>query len=101
LLFTNPPFGSKIPVRGDEKLMQYDLGYKWKADKSTGEWNKGKLKDKEAPQILFIERCLQLVKDGGKMAIVLPDGVFGNDTFSYIRDWLIKRGRVLAIIDIP
>lgn len=101
VLLTNPPFGSKIPVRGEEKLKQFNLGHKWKQDKKTGEWQTGKLKDKEAPQILFIERCLQLLKNEGRMAIVLPDGVFGNDTFSYIRNWLITRGRIWAIIDVP
>lgn len=101
VLFTNPPFGSKIPVKGEEKLKQYDLGYKWTVDKKTGEWTKGKLKDKESPQVLFIERDLQLLADYGKMAIVLPDGVFGNDTFTYIRNWLKKQGRILAVIDIP
>ena len=101
VLLTNPPFGSKIPVRGEEKLQQFQLGYKWKFNKKTCEWEKWKLKDKEAPQILFIERCLQFLKDGGRMAIVLPDGVFGNDTYGYIRDWLLKKARILAIIDVP
>lgn len=62
---------------------------------------KGKLKDKESPQILFIERDIQLLAPYGKMAIVLPDGVFGNDTFGYVRNWLKSKGRILAIIDIP
>ncbi len=101
ILLTNPPFGSKIPVRGEEKLKQYDLAYKWSQDKKTGEWVKGKLKEKESPQVLFIERDIQLLADYGKMAIVLPDGVFGNDTFGYIRNWLKNQGRILAIIDIP
>ncbi len=101
VLLTNPPFGSKIPVCGEEKLKQFELGHKWKKDKKTGEWEKGKLKDKEAPQILFIERCLQLLKDGGKMAIVLPDGIYGNESLNYIRNWLLKQGRIIAIIDVP
>lgn len=101
ILMTNPPFGSKIPVRGEEKLKQYDLGYKWSQNKKTGEWTKGKLKEKESPQILFIERNIQLLANYGKMAIVLPDGVFGNDTFGYVREWLKKIGRILAVIDIP
>ncbi|GAB6056850.1 N-6 DNA methylase [Methanobacterium movens] len=99
ILLTNPPFGSKIPVKGEDKLKQYNFGYKW--SKKTGEWNKGKLKEKEAPQILFIERSLQLLKDGGKMAIVLPDGIYGNDKFGYIREYLINNGRILAVIDVP
>ncbi len=101
ILLTNPPFGSKIPVRGEEKLKQFDLGYKWKQNKKTGEWEKGKLKDKESPQVLFIERDIQLLCDYGRMAIVLPDGVFGNDTFGYIRNWLKDKGRILGVIDIP
>lgn len=101
ILLTNPPFGSKIPVQGEDKLAQYELGHKWLKDRKSGEWSKGKLKDKESPQVLFIERDLQLLADYGKMAIVLPDGVFGNDTFSYIRQWLKTQGRILAVIDVP
>jgi len=101
VLLTNPPFGSKIPVSGEDKLEQFELGHKWKQDKRTGEWEKGKLKDKEAPQILFIERSLQLLEDGGRMAIVLPDGIYGNDNLSYIRKYLLEKGRLLAVIDVP
>lgn len=101
VLLTNPPFGSKIPVRGEDKLKQFDLGHKWKQDKKTGDWEKGKLKDKEAPQILFIERCLQLLKDGGRMAIVLPDGIYGNNQLGYIRKLLMKQARIIAVIDVP
>jgi type I restriction enzyme M protein len=101
VLLTNPPFGSKIPVRGEDKLKQFELGHKWKRDKKTDEWEKGKLKDKEAPQIIFIERCLQLLKEGGRMAIVLPDGIYGNNQLGYIRKWLLERVRIIAIIDVP
>lgn len=101
VLLTNPPFGSKIPVSGEEKLKQYDLAYKWKKDKKTGKWTRGNLKDSESPQVLFIERDFELLADYGRMGIVLPDGVFGNETFGYIRHWLSERGRILAIVDIP
>jgi len=101
VLLTNPPFGSKIPVRGEDKLKQFELGHKWKFDKKTGEWEKGKLKDKEAPQILFIERCLQLLEDKGRMAIVLPDGIYGNNQLGYIRKYLLKKARLVAVIDVP
>ncbi len=101
VVLTNPPFGSKIPVTGEDKLKQYELAYKWKNKKGTNEWTKDKLADKEAPQVLFIERCLQLLKDGGRMAIVLPDGIYGNNLLGYIRKFLLENGRLLAIIDIP
>lgn len=101
VILTNPPFGSKIPVSGATKLSQYDLAYKWKQDKKTGDWEKGKLSDKEAPQILFIERCLQFLRVGGRMAIVLPDGIFGNNKLGYIRKFIMKQARIVAVIDIP
>ena len=101
VLLTNPPFGAKIPVRGEDKLKQFDLGHKWKFHKKNNEWEKKTLRQKEAPQILFIERCLQFLKDEGRMAIVLPDGVYGNETLAYIRNWLLTQGRIVAIIDAP
>lgn len=101
ILLTNPPFGSKIKVQGEEKLKQYDFGYKWSLDKKTGAWNKGELKEYETPQVLFIERNYQFLANYGKMGIVLPDGFFGNQGFSYVRHWLKERGKILAVIDIP
>lgn len=101
VVLTNPPFGSKIPVTGEDKLKQYELAHKWKNKKGTNDWEKMKLAEKEAPQILFIERCYQLLKFGGRMAIVLPDGVFGNNQLGYIRRFIMKRFRLVAVIDIP
>ena len=101
VLLTNPPFGSTIKVEGEEKLKQFDLAHQWKKKKTDNNFEKNNIKDKEAPQILFIERCLQLLKDGGRMAIVLPDGIFGNETESYVRNWILQNARIIAIIDVP
>ena len=101
IILTNPPFGSNIKVEGEEKLKQYDLAYQWKKNKTQQILERHNIKDKEAPQILFIERCLQLLKDGGKMAVVLPDGIFGNESESYVRNWILKNAKIIAIIDIP
>ncbi|MBX2931979.1 MAG: N-6 DNA methylase [Chitinophagaceae bacterium] len=101
ILLTNPPFGSNIKVEGEEKLKQFDLAHQWKKNKEDNELEKRTLKEKEAPQILFIERCLQLLKEGGKMAIVLPDGIFGNESDSYVRNWILKNAKIVAVIDVP
>ena len=53
VLLTNPPFGAKIPVRGEDKLKQFDLGHKWKFHKKNSEWEKKTLRQKEAPQNSF------------------------------------------------
>lgn len=101
VVLTNPPFGSKISVKGEEILKQYDLGHSFKLDKKTGKFTKGKLLQKETPQILFIERCLQLLKPNGKLAIVLPDGILGNDSLIYLREWILEKAQILAVIDVP
>lgn len=103
LLFTNPPFGAKIPIRGEGIIQQFaNLGFKWKHDKKERLWVKTtKLQEQLPPQILFIERCLQLLKEGGRMAIVLPDGILGGDKIGYIPNYIEKTSRILALIDLP
>jgi type I restriction enzyme M protein len=102
VLLTNPPFGSKIPITDRTLLKQYDLGHKWKKDKKTGKW---KMTDvilkKQVPQILFIERCLQFLKPNGRMAIVLPEGILGNITDGWIRQFILDKARILAVVDCP
>ena len=93
MLVTNPPFGSKIPVRGENKLKQFQFGYKWRFDKLSAQWVKtNQLKEQEEPQVLFIERCFSLLKEGGRMAIVLPNGILGNEQQAYLRQYIQKKG---------
>lgn len=101
ILLANPPFGAKIPVKGEAKLSQFPLGHKWKLNRKTKEWTKGKVKDKEAPQVLFIDRCLDLVREGGKLALVLPDGILSNPTDGYIVQHIMKRSEIIGMIDLP
>jgi len=102
VLVTNPPFGAKIPITDRTLLEQYELGYKWKKDKETGRWVRtNKVQDKQVPQILFIERCLQLLKPGGRMGIVLPDGILGNVNDGYIREFIRQKAKILAVVDCP
>ena len=102
ILLANPPFGAKIPVKGVRKLSQFPLGYKWKFNKKKNLWEQtSKVLDSEAPQILFLDRCLDLVCEGGKLAIVLPDGVLSNPTDGYIVQHLLTRSEIIGLIDLP
>lgn len=99
LILTNPPFGAKIPVVGANLLRQYELGYYWK--NGTNNWNlTNKLRDKQPPQILFIERIIQLLKEGGRAGIVLPEGIFGNPSDRYIWEYIRKYASILGIISL-
>ena len=102
LLFTNPPFGSKIPVTDPSVLEQYDLGYRWAYDEAADTWRKGAaLQKSQPPELLFIERCVQFLKPGtGRAAIVLPDGILGSPGLGYVREWLLRNTQILASIDL-
>jgi type I restriction enzyme M protein len=99
---TNPPFGTKIKIEGSI-LSQYELAHKWGYDKDRQLWSPTPaLQSGVAPEILFIERCVRLLKPGsGKLCIVLPDGILGNPDDEYIRVWLLKQCEVLALVDMP
>ena len=98
IIMTNPPFGIKIPIKDQELLKTYELGHKW-SNNEFNQWIKtSDLHERQPPQILFIERCLRLLKKGGKLGIVLPEGVFGNPRDRYIIDYLLKNFKILAII---
>lgn len=100
VIVTNPPFGSKIPIRDTQVLEQFDLGHIWQKDEN-GNWHQTtRLQSSVPPEQLFIERILQLLKEGGRTAIVLPDSILGSPGLEYIRYWLIKKTRIIASVDL-
>jgi len=87
---TNPPFGSKI--KDKNVLQRFNLG-KGKNRKTIRKGQK-----KEA---LFLERCLEFLQPGGKLAIILPEGILENTSDSYIRNWYRNVAKIIAIISLP
>ena len=81
MVFTNPPFGTKVEV-DQEIAVRYELNSK-------------------APEVLFIEACYNFLKPGGKMAIVLPDGILGNPNTESVRLWILRHFKLLASVDLP
>ncbi|WP_426336643.1 N-6 DNA methylase [Pseudoduganella sp. R-31] len=102
IIVTNPPFGSKIVIKDTSILEQFELGHIWEKPKSKGDsWIKTtRLQGGVPPEQLFVERCIQLLKPGGRMAIVLPDSILGSPGLGYIRQWLLQQTRVIASIDL-
>jgi type I restriction enzyme M protein len=82
MIFTNPPFGAKVKVE-KEIAERYFLS-----------------KYSDAPEVLFIEACYDFLKPGGKMAIVLPDGILGNPNMMKVREWILEKFKILASIDL-
>ncbi|UCC20650.1 MAG: N-6 DNA methylase [Promethearchaeota archaeon] len=98
-ILTNPPFGVKIPINDEKILINYQLGHVWKNQAERWEIQ-NRLVKQQAPQVLFIERCVQLLKNGGKLGIVLPEGIFGNPTDRYIWQYLTSQGKILGIVSL-
>lgn len=101
VIVTNPPFGSKIPIKDRSILEQFELAHIWANDKKKGTWTMtDRLQSSVPPEILFIERCTQFLVPGGRMGIVLPDSILGSPGLGYIREWLIHNHRIIASIDL-
>lgn len=99
MIFTNPPFGAKIPIGNQELLGNLDLGKRWSNDNAWA--MSSKIQKSQPPEILFIEQCYNYLKEGGKLAIVLPDGILGNPNTEYVRHWILEKFKILASVDLP
>ena len=98
LVLANPPFGAKIT--NTSTLSKFDLGYKWA--NHNNEYHKTKsVYPNQNAEILFIERCLQLLNEGGRLAIVLPNGNFENPSLEYLRYYIKLKAKILAIVNLP
>ena len=86
IVMANPPFAGDI--KESQILSKYELGKK----------PNGKAQTKVGRDILFIERNLDFLKDGGRMAIVLPQGRFNNSSDKAIREFIAERCRILAVV---
>jgi len=101
VLMTNPPFGSKGRVTDKKILLEFQLGYKWEKEDDERWVKTNKILDGQTPEILFIERSLQLLDRGGRMAIVLPDSILTSLTNGYVREFIKKEFIVLAVVGLP
>jgi type I restriction enzyme M protein len=90
IILTNPPFGSGEGLTIDDRfiLSKYTL---------PSATNQSKI----APEQLFIERCYQLLRPGGYVAMVLPDSILSNPGLLSLRKWILKHYKVIASVDLP
>ena len=92
MILTNPPFGSKVT---DSRVLN-DLAGREGVSKLNGKVTKS------LPQeVVFVNRCLEFLAPGGRLGIVLPDGVLANDSAQEIRDWILRWARLKAVVSLP
>lgn len=90
VILTNPPFGAKVLRSEKSYLKDYELGRNGEKERVA-----------QSVEILFIERCLNYLKEDGRMAIVLPDGILTNTSLQYVRDFIMEKAKIDAIVSIP
>ena len=96
LILTNPPFGSTINKAEKPYLSTYELG------NTVDAKGKKKPRKNQSSEVLFIERIWQFLKSGtGKAAIVLPDGILTNSSMQYVRDFILEKFQLLAVVSLP
>ena len=126
-ILTNPPFGANLEPT--DKVQESDVALDTEVEKlyqsryqtpyiearkrlwnavgepigklfelpKNGQGKIGKIKT----EVLFIERCLDLLKPGGRLGIVLPEGIFNNPSLGYVRQFVEDRARLLAVVSLP
>lgn len=104
VIFANPPFGTEITIDDPRILSQFDVGTNWESTEKgfvqrMTKDNKPVLQSAQSPEILFVERCLQFLKPGGRMAIVLPNGLLNNPGLAYFRQCILAQAQLLAVVD--
>ena len=86
VLMANPPFAGDI--KQSDMLSRYDMAHK----------ANGKQENKVGRDLLFVERNLDFLRPGGRMAIVLPQGRFNNSSDKRLREFIAERARILAVV---
>lgn len=109
---TNPPFGAVVKEELHTYLSSYELS-RYVAKGTAGEEEEddtrgprsGKKSIKQRAsvktEIIYVERIWQLLRPGGQAAVVLPDGLLTNASLQGVRDWLLERFKVLAVVSLP
>lgn len=100
VIITNPPFGSTIKQTEKAYLHQYSLGNKdvdWLDTRNSGV----KQRDSQSTEVLFIEQDWNFLREGGYLAIVIPDGILTNSSLQYVRDSIEEWFRIVAVVSLP
>jgi len=102
VLLANPPFGVNIVAAKPEVLDTFQLARKWKFYSKLNKWSPtSEIKNRVPPQVLFVERCLSLLRVGGRMGIVLPESILSNKSYRYVVEYLLDKSHIQAVVGMP
>lgn len=102
-IITNPPFGSIVKQTEQAYLRNYNFGIKdinWIERKRSGVSIYSQ-RDSQSTEVLFLEQCHRFLREGGFLAMVIPDGVLTNSSLQYVRDGIAEYYRIVAVVSLP
>lgn len=102
VVLTNPPFGKRIVAASPEVLRKFQLGRKWKhsGDAEFYEATEA-VQSAVPPQVLFVERCVSLLKPGGRCGIVVPESLVSSKSYRHVVQFLRSSASVTAVVGMP
>jgi type I restriction enzyme M protein len=102
VVLCNPPFGAKTIEKRPEVLDEYDLGHMWVQGDAPGSWlMTDAIAKNQQLGILFIERCWKMLRPGGRLAIILPEGYLSTAAYGYVRQWILDHFIVRSLVELP
>jgi type I restriction enzyme M protein len=102
IILTNPPFGAHIVAANSEILQNFDLAKKWIKEKKSGRFMPlCEVQRNVPPQVLFVERCLSLLKPGGRLGMVVPESLLSNKSYRHVVDYLMTHTDIHAVLGMP
>jgi type I restriction enzyme M protein len=102
VVLTNPPFGARIVAAEAKVLRDYSLARKWRARSDTGEFvQTTDINDGTPPQVLFMERCIALVKPGGRIGVVAPESLLSSKSYRHVVQFIRAACDVLLVVGMP
>jgi len=100
-VLTNPPFGTRIVAASDAVRREFLLAHRWAEDRDGRLSPTGELTTATPPQVLFVERCLSLVKPGGRIGIVVPESLVSGKNYRHVVEFILSRANVEAVLGMP
>lgn len=98
-VITNPPFGSTIKQTERAYLHQYNLAVREADWLNPG--SRASDRPSQSTEVLFIEQAEKYLRDGGYLAIIVPDGILTNSSMQYVRDYISDTFRIIAVVSLP
>jgi type I restriction enzyme M protein len=106
IVLTNPPFGAKIVAASARTLLRYDLARRWvkaedgKDGKEAFVVNGG-MNASTPVQVLFVERCLNLLNPGGFLGIILPESIVSSKSHGYVVQYVQSKAELISVVGMP